>query len=244
MIQLELFQDVRPTWGAWLVSWLIWHANAGPPAEFRYRFYKLKDKLLDRFASREGTDWQHIKHHCWSCDGTGNWGYWRWDGGDACYRCNGTGVYREFFVELERYSLAGRMFHRPLDRAEELPDGASVNIEGVVRHSHCGSNSVEAFLWLALLFDRGMFWQAMRWPRINNVRRYSALRPKWFPLFRLWWLGRKVAWFWKKLGRPFRGRCENCGGVVWPWSSGCGTYCCRACEFCGHSVLKGRSNEG
>ena len=88
-------------------------ANLRPVAGW----YEFKQRLLRRFATRAGYDFQTIYHACNSCGGMGVWF------GDAdCRRCRGTGVSHTTEHWLERWDLAGCIYHRPLDRRTEQPE--------------------------------------------------------------------------------------------------------------------------
>ena len=144
-------------------------ANANPPGgDARYWFYRIKEQILERHGVQHGHDWQRITHHCNRCDGTGTWGYWRDDGGSWCWKCDGSGAYRRFFVRLERWHLADSVFHRPAEHVDSLPDGERCNIEGKIQHKGVkDANSIEACLWLALMFDQRRWWWLIRAPHIS-----------------------------------------------------------------------------
>jgi len=133
MIQKTMFDPPARKWHQ-PIARLLWLANceAGNwPDPDKYAFYRLKHRLLQRHATEDGVDWQEITHHCYACDGTGTWGHWRRDGGGFCYKCNGTGVYRKFYIRLQKYRLAGRVFHLPGDRLGIRRTTAGVRPESV-----------------------------------------------------------------------------------------------------------------
>jgi hypothetical protein len=146
--QPDLFAPVRRDPRRRLLSWLLRHANAHPPATRSKEFYALKDRLLRRYAAHVGSDVQRIAAPCWG----------RYPGpceGDRCPRCGGTGVYAERFIALERWNFAGRIFHRPVGPARSR----EVTIEGRIEHRGVAYRTAqEAALWLALLCDRRLFW--------------------------------------------------------------------------------------
>jgi len=141
--------------------------------EFRSQeFYKLKDRILKSLGAKAGVDTQHVMKTCQYCRGEGKmpkevmlYGTPYITKGDPCWRCNGTGVYQEFWVMLDVYQLGRRSFHLPVDRQynRELFDKIlqALNIvpgkhfEGLIKHTpprwQLGR---EAGWWLILLFDR------------------------------------------------------------------------------------------
>lgn len=137
-----------------LLSYLLWLANSDPPYCHRERFYAMKTRILRRYATREGTDLQEIPgKKCWGPYQSGCLGR-------RCRRCEGTGWYAfPFWVKLERWRLGSRLFHIPGSRQYQRPDGL-VGIVGRIEHQHVDHWSArEAALWLALAFDRGLFWR-------------------------------------------------------------------------------------
>lgn len=132
------------------LGWLLAVANADPGVH-RRDFYALKDRLLTRFGVCVGEDVQRIVRECWgtsdnyACDGA------------SCRRCGGTGVWDTSLILLQRWSLGGYVFHRPDRRV--YGDGWRVTIEGRIEHRRNRRASAEAHLWLALLFDRRLFWR-------------------------------------------------------------------------------------
>ena len=103
-------------------------ANSDPPSRYRREFYAVKDRVLKRFGLPECNDLQHIIKPCWRCDGTGTFrGYdngIRWVNFDPfkCRKCGGSGVYDEFWVALEGWSLGRYRFHRPRYRTRSQAD--------------------------------------------------------------------------------------------------------------------------
>jgi len=165
MIQLSLFPEEYSE-PEKLLAYLLGLANSDPPQdEWRWRFYRLKDLILDRFGHPCGVDWQRITLKCRGCDGTGRWGYWRRDGGEPCHRCWETpGVYRVFYVRLLRFAIAGRVFHRPDgERYESVPGGYAPRFDGKIKHTAPPDRlALKAFAFLALLFDREMWSRLIR----------------------------------------------------------------------------------
>lgn len=155
-----------------ILATLLHYANADPPF-YRERFYALKDRLLQKYASRAGQDVQHIKDRCW--------GYMADQecGGPTCSKCGGTGVYSEFFVLLDRYKWHGYIFHRPVSRVTKSVPGWPT-IVGRIQHKRSGRANAEACLWLYLLTGEWrLFARALRssatcgrhaWPLLNLQR--------------------------------------------------------------------------
>jgi hypothetical protein len=138
-----------------VLTWLLVRANAKPPHSHREPFYQLKDRLLHRFGRLIGTEWQHIRKTCWSCDDGVR------DDGDSCWKCGGTGIYQQTWVLLQRWEIGGAIFHRPVRRTPLDPHGV-VTIHGYITHPEYRADTTEALLWLALLFDRRLFWGVLR----------------------------------------------------------------------------------
>ena len=144
--------------------------------EFRSEeFYKLKDRILKSHGTKTGVNTQHILKTCRYCAGEGKmpkevtlYGKTYLTKGDPCWRCNGTGVYQEFWVMLDVYQVGRRSFHLPVDRQynrelfEKILEALKValniipgkHFEGLIEHTpprwHLGR---EAGWWLILLFD-------------------------------------------------------------------------------------------
>jgi hypothetical protein len=201
-----------------LVSRLLWLANSGPPIARTEQFYALKDRILRRWGTRDGHDWQHIIKECYGCDGRGES---RECPERACRRCGGSGVYDHFFVKLERWDLAGRTFHRPAEKTWKRPS-EPVAIVGRVRHADVGRAGNEAALWLALLLDRRLFAALMT--------SSCCCGPTWrYPLVTL----QKLTF---RLGMAARGwerrRCVTCGrGFRQGFRSrGCHSFVCGRCD--------------
>ena len=138
-----------------LLGWLLHLANGHPPTNHTAAFYRLKERLL--VGRQNGFDVQRLGARCWG---------WYWAGGCVgakCAKCGGTGFYWQRWVILERYELGGYTFHRPgrvfshPPYGVGLPEGVNL-IEGYIRHEDVDWNSSrEAALWLALIFDLGLF---------------------------------------------------------------------------------------
>jgi len=143
-----------------LASLLLW-ANARPPLIHRREFYALKTALCRRYAQPDGLDLQHIVKPCWGRGG---------EQGDTCTdcrcrKCNGTGIYDEYYIQLKRWRWNQFVFHEPLpgQRRDIAPEQAAWPIiEGYIRHQGYGRLSNEAVLWLYLLTGSWhLFWREM-----------------------------------------------------------------------------------
>lgn len=110
-----------------VLAWLLICANAKPAHSHREPFYRLKDRLLHRFGRLIGTEWQHIRKTCWSCEDGMR------DDGDSCWKCGGTGIYQQTWVLLQRWEIGGAIFHRPVRRTPLDPHGV-VTIHGYITH--------------------------------------------------------------------------------------------------------------
>lgn len=145
---------------AYPIGWLLHHANQCPPYWLRTEFYSLKEWVCVRFGLWERAELQHIVKECWDCDS-------RSVVVRGCRSCltrgKRPGIYDEFWVRLERWTVGKYAFHKPTLRYWSKPEWAGVEIEGYIRHDKNRRwVSMECFLWLALLFDRHSFRRAMR----------------------------------------------------------------------------------
>jgi hypothetical protein len=205
-----------------LVARALRLANANPPtlgAE-RAAFYAMKDRLCRRYGDRVGRDWQEIVRECYGCDGSGRYTYPEGDW-DECRRCGGDGVYDRFWVELERWEIAGLVFHRPAGRSY-TPPGDPVAIVGRIRHARVGWAGREAGLWLALAFDRPLFLRLM-------TRGGCACGPTWrHPLVTLQKATSTLASLAKRFARR---RCVTCGRAFRQGFRHRRSYCC-VCRRC------------
>jgi hypothetical protein len=134
-----------------LVGWLLFRANAHPPLA-RDAFYALKDRLLQRYGTYSGEDIQQIIDPCWGSHEDGC-------SGSTCTRCGGTGIWRERRIRLSRWSLAGRVFHRPDGPAS--PRQPATITGRIVHAGVTRAAAFEALLWLSLLYDRSLLWRVL-----------------------------------------------------------------------------------
>jgi hypothetical protein len=199
------------------LSRLLWLANARMQrCSLRFEAYQVKDRILRRHGHLVGHDIQHIVKRCYDCGGAGEY-----EDGCRCYRCSGTGVFDEFWVRLERWEFAGRIFHRPIDRMSRprFRDGRPV-IEGRIAHAHVADGAGdEAILWLLLFYDRRAWRRLMR----SSVRWTERVGPM------LW-----LQWAWWK-ARMYANRlrprsCHHCGrSFVRPFKWQGSYFLCFAC---------------
>lgn len=195
------------------LSWLLWLANSDMGScGNRERAYAIKERILRRWARLVGDDFQYIKRECYGCDGTGEYSSF-----EECHRCNGTGIYDTKWIRLERWDLGGRIFHRPTGRimSRDVPDGANI-IRGVIRHESVDSIVAnEALLWLAFIFDLGLWWHLM-----TTSRRMDGL---WRPMTGLQALVWIVRHRWQDtVQHP---RCFSCRERFWRFGKPSHPYC-------------------
>ncbi len=191
-----------------LLAWLLVRANAQPPHGHRSAFYRMKDAVLQRFGHLVGTEWQHIRKVCYNCGGDGEA-----DDGGSCWRCNGSGNYLERWVLLQRWQLGTAIFHRPTYQTSVAPNEPPT-IEGYIRHTGYGADSTEAVLWLALLFDRSLFWDLLR----GHYR---------------------LDWSWRRpLSLLHRGRNRLHAARLWIRRTVREPLQLRRCDQCGHRFLR------
>lgn len=176
-----------------LLAPVLGAANASPPMPGTEGFYAIKDRILNRWGTRDGEDAQRIEKKCWDCGGDGRSA---WDDG-PCYRCDGDGIFDVVYYRLERWRLGGRVFHRPAGRMTFLEykaaitaDGARAPIRGRVEHRRPkGWRAREAALWLALIYDRRLFVRLMLAGRVCGRT--------WLPLVTLQKLAAEAGHRWK-----------------------------------------------
>lgn len=84
-------------------------ANACPAPGF----YAFKKRFLQRFAVPDGFDLQRVPKMCRVCDGSG---YYLLD--VECRSCGGDGIHHVNEHWLQRWDLAGTVYHVPLDHAD------------------------------------------------------------------------------------------------------------------------------
>lgn len=152
-----------------LLARLLHLANSDPHYYHRAEFYALKERLLRRYGRLTGYAIQSFPGQvCFRCNGSGEdpWDYGDDDQAEPCDRCGGDGWWkRPVWVTLECWDLAGYPFHRPAGRVYERPEildrptRAAREIQGHIEHRRYSYYlSREAFYWLALVYDRPLFW--------------------------------------------------------------------------------------
>lgn len=107
------------------------HANSCPPfqADARQDFYALKQAICAAYGQRDGIDVQHIRDKCSRC--TDGFVYTEYEMPDEiCRKCGGSGIYADRWILLERWKIAGHVFHRPVGHTESR----TATIEGRITH--------------------------------------------------------------------------------------------------------------
>lgn len=134
-------------------------ANSNPDRAF----YAFKDRFLRRFATPDGFDLQHMPMICHGCAGSG-----KWRDNVECNRCDGSGIYDIRDHWLQRWNLAGQIYHKPMDHADvyhlhvyKYPTPIT-EIEGRIQHTAVDSKvSHRAYFRLLLRWEPGNFYRAV-----------------------------------------------------------------------------------
>lgn len=203
-----------------VVAWLLVRANAGARTSGNAQaFYELKDRLLKRYGERDvdrPTDVQRIVDVCYGCDGTGFYLY----PDEDCYRCGGTGVYQTRWVLLERWLIAGHVFHRPIGPTK--PQAVDF-IDGKIRHTSIDPRTAaEAVLWVWFLFAPAEWWHAM-----TTGRQYRQKGERILPMLTLQVLTFVLARWFRRL-RPRD--CVSCHrSFIRPWRVEGKLFSCTRC---------------
>jgi hypothetical protein len=201
-----------------VLGWWLGLANANVGGSIMgRRFYDLKDRLLRKYATRDGSDLQYLKDICWGYADEAACA------GKSCRRCGGTGVWSERWIELERWNLGGRIFHRPNGPirvgVESAKEFARNIIDGRIQHRGVSYRaSDEARLWLMLAFDRRMWW--------SEVRSHRACGWQWMPMHAL----QSVVFQLRMILDRVRPRTCSCGQTWRPWFDKQGWCICRDCR--------------
>lgn len=158
------FLETEPMTDLHRLAVVLRHANSDPPfiQPQRESFYALKQAILEAFGTRDGEDVQHIVDKCYRCtDGiyTGRY-YDDPDDGVTCWKCGGTGKFREYCVVLDRWILAKHVFHRPARRV--VGSLVPCTIEGRIRHRR-SKMAKAAQLVLALIFRPQYYLYLEQW---------------------------------------------------------------------------------
>ena len=153
-----------------LIGELLHTANSYPPFHWKREFYELKDYLLRRYGTVQEMDLQHIVKECYACNGERRITETVLSFGEpfkmhtkTCYKCNGTGTYEEFWIYLLRYQLGRHTFHIPGKKFYSRERAGWISgdeIDGYIVHRHPDYYLyAEATYWLALFFDRALFFR-------------------------------------------------------------------------------------
>lgn len=201
------------------LAWLLGLGNARARGSSLDReFYALKDRLLRKYGTRDGVDIQHIKRECWGYEEDGKCL------GKGCRRCGGSGVWDEKWIELERWAIGGRVFHRPSGFRYSAPSADDLFaprnvIEGLITHYDVSYRaSSEARLWLFLLFDR----RAWR----HEIGRSRACGWQWRPMLALQAIVFEIR---MALALPWNRRCLCGRRIIRPFSRQY-HFACRRCD--------------
>ena len=123
-------------------------ANSNPSSTGdKHRFYRLKERVCEKYGTIDGSDIQRITKECWSCDGCGVF-----HDGHECWKCGGSGIYDRRHILLERWNVGGFTFHRPDRTIWQKVEDDEVTIHGFVRHSTWpNGKAIRCTILLALL---------------------------------------------------------------------------------------------
>lgn len=138
-----------------ILSWLLHHGNTGYRCQ---KFYDIKNMLLDKYGIPEGIDVQLIYgKECISCEGTGIYhGYY---GSQYCYRCAGSGMYKDDrIVKLLKIKFGKYSFHKPIQSTILTTYNKDIihpqpNIYGYITHEKSKYCSLARFI-LFLVYEK------------------------------------------------------------------------------------------
>lgn len=159
---------------------MLHHANRYEKSE---HFYTIKDKILTRYGSVVGYDFQKMEgKKCYTCNGSGVWTGYSWYNNreyrDACNRCGGTGWYiMPCWNVLKRITFGRYTFHKPIERVYKKPATGSVIIEGYVQHE-ASKYSYIARMLIYLLYDLRGYKKHWRFGWGGGWYPYKQWRPK------------------------------------------------------------------
>lgn len=165
-----------------ILSFLLHHANRCVKSP---EFYRVKDKILDRYGIVTGYDVQFIEgKKCYSCNGTGvhhkldNYRIWNTE---SCWHCYGGWYKRPMWVLLARKVIGRYTFHKPAKREYSVknPFIPALNdkvIDGYINHRPWKHSHLAVYA-LFLIYDR----QAFKKYFLENVG-----------------VGRRVYWYWPR----------------------------------------------
>ena len=156
-----------------IMFWCFYINNATDSCLRKHYFYTMKNFFLEKFGTKEGFDYQHIEKQCWHCNGEGD-----------CWSCDGSGIYSEYYVQLERWILNDGVFHRPsgvrLDCEEMYRRGFYKNrkiIDGYIEHKEYSILLVVPACFLLLLYYARLLGKNRKqiWIGVKNFRRFFYL---------------------------------------------------------------------
>lgn len=143
-----------------LLRGLLFVANTRPPLFFD-DFWIIKEKLLQRYATKGGIKIQFIHRDCWNCEGTGVFGL-REDNDERCRTCDGTGIYSKKWVKHQSWKWGKHSFLTVIESSSspfvEGDKSVPVDINGKVSKTPHWA-STEAFLWLLLFCEPSKFFK-------------------------------------------------------------------------------------
>lgn len=139
-----------------ILSFLLHYANRETK---HVNFYKVKNKLLQKYGEHIGYDIQFIEgKKCWSCDGTGLYSkydyytksfYKEW-----CWNCHEGWYKRPTWNILQRLKFGKYTFHQPFKRVYEKPEIETPIIEGYIDHNRTKYGGLAVFI-LCLIYENG-----------------------------------------------------------------------------------------
>lgn len=173
---------------------ILFFANCNPGSlACKSYFYPVKNKILKRFGKVVCTDIQYIYKKCDRCSNGRYielWGYNRTlIKNVTCFYCNGTAVYQEYSTFLDKYKIGNYYFHNPVKKVNgdfrHLTDEKGQTFEGYIKHKIINKKlSIEAILWLFLLFDR----RTLKY-FYNSLNLYSHyFKKSFYPLSFIFWI--------------------------------------------------------
>lgn len=135
---------------------LLYRANSKPPIMYREQFYALKTRLLEKHGTVTGFVVQHIQKDCWDCND--GW----WSETQACYSCDGTGIYKSLWVRLVQYQWGEHTFLIPKERYEQVEKPAQweePTLTGYVHHNAILGWKDAQILLFARYLPANQFWR-------------------------------------------------------------------------------------
>lgn len=185
--QLEIFPTKKH-----IPDWLAEHfhkANAGVYDGKQY-FYDLKCSVLTQYGEFLGCDHQIIEKPCHSCNGTGVFKKYAYDGGqrylihtEPCWNCS-KGVYCTKHVTLYRYLLNGATYHIPQIFDPEI--NHLKEIRGIIKHDPVDpGEAYRSYLILLWKYDKEHFYEQVKSIVSSEaIKRFSWLKELISTMFR------------------------------------------------------------